>query len=1648
MASIRSDDAEVDSEGIEGEMQELLAYALDGASSLVAHGCLDGVYLLDGENDVVGDDLELEEGACQLRKKAVNVLAEAIFVASLSTEKTELAGLKFLLTTGCRVITGEDAGPMLRGTHLLQAIRVCYHVYLNTGSVTNKTTAKAALQQICCGVFVRLEKALEGGILEKKMEEVENPKEEAEEKKKAAGFKTQDHRDAYLVLRSLCKLSMQTKSHDGGASSSTTSDNQSGSNEAPSSQPPNPPPAPTPNEDDPAFESRILALELLLHLLRHSSAPSILRAGPEFNYAIRQYLCTSLLKNTTSVDTTIVELSLRLFVPLIHHFRSLLKTEIEAFVTNVFFVILDSKNSTVQHKLLVVTLFEEICSDSNTLAEIFLNYDCDLSAVDLFQRIVNALGKVARVGLTDSTGSGTGSSLQYVAGAGALRAEKKRQDHRELRLAAMKALRQVLASLHSSIVTQVKNGGESGDISVDEVSKKLTLMHVNGDGDHKGENDDDKPETFDDATAKKSLVEMYDSKKKRREEESQAALKFNQKPMNGLEFAAKCGHLDAGDPIEVARYLLSNKDVFDKAQIGEFLGREKEWKDGFALNVLRAYGDALDFKGMVFDEAIRYYLSGFRLPGEAQKIDRIMEVFAARYTDQNPSTFPTADAAFILAFSIIMLNTDLHNPAIKEDRKMTIQSFQRMNSGVCDGGDFPDEMLADIFNRIKTNPISLKEDDDARESAGISNTGATTSSALSSASDFFFGSHYVEQEKTREKDYQKEGDQIVRDTESMLKRRRKANKHGVGKSHGKAQPNTFNRSASIKFVGTADSGLKDEYVTPMFDVTWGPALAVFSTAIESANGTDGILAQIATDEEMDHAIDNATSSIDVSLNGFQLAICIAGLCGNTTARDAYVRALYNFTLLGTGRLLADRHIQCVQFLLRLGEADGELMGGAWEHIFRALSEISRLHQVWESMARTERRELKAKEKISKSAGTPAKDNGNDDGDSDSDSDVQLEDEMDKHMIDEANAQSVHDAIPPNLVDSIFNRSSSLSRRSLKEFVYQLCRVSRMEISGYGGHVGSDANDVDLSNEHYLQRHAHASEKRGIGGSQPAIYSLQKLVEVTHFNMESRPRLIFADIWETISTHLTSTALHEEAAVAMYAVDSLRQLSMQFLSRDELGVFEFQRRFLASLETIAARSTHTEVKELLLSSVQQIILKYGFDDDSDSAAASFNNEKRDHLGTLRSGWRSVLIVLGTSGLDKNDSIAAQGFKLLQDQIQHCVASCEKVKDSRSDSLLSEHFVDLVSALLLFVSGPRQDLSSKAIDSLLQLSNLLADGKVPLRSSHRRKSPLASVGGGIVAPETGSSNELELWWPMLLGLSQTMGDRRSEVRVKGLTTLLTVINKHFLTPSTSSSEEDNESSPKNGDMQTLQLIYRGILIPALEFEEIDGNSTSGFAPELLPNKFVHYITLPPEPNFSSSSKTDQWINTTFEYLIDGCISICIRSLETFGSDALIEEVLAMLNSCLLSDSGHLAVKGLRRLQQFITTELKLRDISDDTWATVAHMLVRVLSVRGLPSSSAPNLEGLSEDQKKEVLAEHNEAMNEFIREQNFFSNRRYIGCNGAMVIGALLKNDSIVQSMGVRWQVFLISGLGQGIRDWERAAEIMKSKDGISDGTHQP
>jgi guanine nucleotide exchange protein RalF len=42
--------------------------------------------------------------------------------------------------------------------------------------------------------------------------------------------------------------------------------------------------------------------------------------------------------------------------------------------------------------------------------------------------------------------------------------------------------------------------------------------------------------------------------------------------------------------------------------------------------VLKCFGDSFDFQGQPLVVALRMFLSAFRLPGEAQQIDRVVQV--------------------------------------------------------------------------------------------------------------------------------------------------------------------------------------------------------------------------------------------------------------------------------------------------------------------------------------------------------------------------------------------------------------------------------------------------------------------------------------------------------------------------------------------------------------------------------------------------------------------------------------------------------------------------------------------------------------------------------------------------------------------------------------------------------------------------------------------------------------------------------------------------------------------------------------------------------------------------------------------------------------------------------------------------------------
>ena len=183
------------------------------------------------------------------------------------------------------------------------------------------------------------------------------------------------------------------------------------------------------------------------------------------------------------------------------------------------------------------------------------------------------------------------------------------------------------------------------------------------------------------------------------------AMRFNADPRDGIAYLAANGIIDnPNNPQSVAAFMKSTTRIAKK-KLGEFISKRDQEP------LLKAFLDLYDFTGKRVDEALRDLLNSFRLPGESQLIERIVTVFSQKYcADSTPEGIANEDAVFTLTYSIIMLNTDQHNPNLKKEKRMTSTDFARNLRGVNAGADFPPDYLDEIYKNIKTNEIILPDE--------------------------------------------------------------------------------------------------------------------------------------------------------------------------------------------------------------------------------------------------------------------------------------------------------------------------------------------------------------------------------------------------------------------------------------------------------------------------------------------------------------------------------------------------------------------------------------------------------------------------------------------------------------------------------------------------------------------------------------------------------------------------------------------------------------------------------------------------------------------------------------------------------------------------------------------------------------------------
>lgn len=312
---------------------------------------------------------------------------------------------------------------------------------------------------------------------------------------------------------------------------------------------------------------------------------------------------------------------------------------------------------------------------------------------------------------------------------------------------------------------------------------------------------------------------------------------------------------------------------------------------------MHAFVDMLNFNGMRFTEALRMYLQSFRLPGEAQKIDRFMLKFAERYMGDNPSTiFANADTAYILAFSVIMLNTDAHNKNLKQKR-MTKIEFVKNNRGINDGADLPEDLLGEIYDEIQTNEIKMK--DEIQEPVPAPTSTGLGSSLASVGRDLQKEAYFALSENMSNK------------TEALLKAMVRQQKRGV-----------------VRPTDTFVSASRLEHVRFMFEVAWMPFLA-------------GISAPLQETDDMD--------VVNLCLEGLRAAIRIVCLFDMELERNAFVTTLAKFTFLNNLAEMKGKNVEAIKSLLEIAVADGNYLKGSWKEVLTCVSQLERMQLISSGM---------------------------------------------------------------------------------------------------------------------------------------------------------------------------------------------------------------------------------------------------------------------------------------------------------------------------------------------------------------------------------------------------------------------------------------------------------------------------------------------------------------------------------------------------------------------------------------------------------------------------------------------------------------------------------------------------------------------------
>ncbi|VDN06562.1 unnamed protein product [Thelazia callipaeda] len=409
---------------------------------------------------------------------------------------------------------------------------------------------------------------------------------------------------------------------------------------------------------------------------------------------VKDELCRALLQLLDIEKLPVFAATNRVCFMLFEGLRLDLKFQFEAYFLKLKSIVTSEQTRiSYEQKEMALESIVQLWRVAGVVTELYFNYDCDLYCSNLFEDLTKLLLENAFpvLGLR---------SINLLSLDGLLTIVDTIDNNCIYRQAGgahfkTSALPSSLTQLHLPVVSgyvfgrQIalyENDRNVGKTGVFETFSPSTALHAN---------------RMASSCLLPSMAEVIERKNKKRVM-TEATELFNQDPRKGIEFLKEKAILKSPlEACDVVNWLKGNPRL-DKKRIAEYICSRKN------TAVLHAFVRSFPFKNIRLDDALRMFLETFRLPGEAGEISMVMQHFAEHWYVSNGEPFNHVDAAFTLAYAIIMLNTDQHNPQVRRNQQpMRAECFIRNLSGTNGGQDFDSKMLDEIYRAIRDKEIVM-----------------------------------------------------------------------------------------------------------------------------------------------------------------------------------------------------------------------------------------------------------------------------------------------------------------------------------------------------------------------------------------------------------------------------------------------------------------------------------------------------------------------------------------------------------------------------------------------------------------------------------------------------------------------------------------------------------------------------------------------------------------------------------------------------------------------------------------------------------------------------------------------------------------------------------------------------------------------------